>query len=160
MEDGMKYDSTHKYWALAVERIDPGEDPSELCRVCDILDESDARQAEHRARQAAGLEPPDPYIEEDMPPLPDPDPEEVKEVADRLCWLLKGSQNEELQRLGKQIRTTIWGDGRPAHRPPSSSIAKRDKWIVEQIEYRRRQREQIKAILPVIAKQFCLSQRG
>jgi hypothetical protein len=58
----LKYDSSHKYWELAVEEAetDPQYEPSELCKLWDMLDAFDER----KERQAAGLEAPDPYIEE------------------------------------------------------------------------------------------------
>src|SRR6266853_904465 len=134
MDSDTKYDSTHKYWEQAVVEQTPQCTPSGLCEFWDWLDNFDAREEEHRARQAAGLEPPDNYIKslEQMPPVPR---EEVQKTAEPLCRLLEESENEEWQRLSKLIRATICGDGRPAHRPSSSFIAKRNARIVEQVEY-------------------------
>ena len=115
--------------------VDDLSDDDDLRGFEQWLEESQARQEEHRARQAAGLEPPDNYIEgprEQMPPLPR---EEVQKIAEPLCQLFEESQNDEWQRLAELIRATISGDGRPTHRPPSSFIAKRNARIVEQVEY-------------------------
>jgi hypothetical protein len=95
-----------------------------------------------------------------MPPSLPPDPEEVKEAADRLCGLLEESPNKEWGQLAKMIHVVIHGDGRPAHRPPSSYIARRDKRIIEQIEYWKAQKRQMKSILPDIGKAYGLSARA
>jgi hypothetical protein len=154
METDRKCDPTHKYWEQAI-RCYPGMDPAATCRMWDMLDDWDAR----RERQATGLEPPDDYsmIQERLPPPPR---EEVRRAAEKLCELLERSLNEEWRRLGELVQATISGDGRPAHRPPSSSIAKRNERIVEQIEYWKAQGRQMKTILPDVGEGYGLSARA
>jgi hypothetical protein len=138
MEGGTRYDSTHKYWEEAIETVKahPQYEPSELCDLWDMLDEWDAAEMERRARQAAGLEPPDNYcMIKEQPPPGFADPEEVQRVAKELCQMLEESVNDEWRQLGELIRAKILGNGRPAHRPPSADIAARNARIVEQVEY-------------------------
>jgi hypothetical protein len=117
---------------------------------------------EHLARQAAGLEPPDNYrmTKEIMPP---PIDGEVERVAEKLCRLLEesASLSDEWRRLGKQIRATILGDGRPAHRPPSADIAARDVRIREQVEYwkKAQPKRPQKAIYHDVGRPYGLSAR-
>jgi hypothetical protein len=161
MADDVKYDSTHKYWEDAVKEVEtaPHLDPSKLCECWDMLENWEAQREEHRARQAAGLEPPDDFlmIQEQMPPVPI---EEYQKEAEKLCRMLKESPFDKFQRLGEEIRAVLWDDGRPAHRPPSAYIAARDARIVEQIEYWRAKKRQMKAILPDIGKRYGLSPRA
>jgi hypothetical protein len=158
MEGDTKYDSTHKYWELAIETC-AELDPVDVCATWDMADAWDAEDAAHRARQCAGLEPPDDYpmIADELPPE---GAEELQEAAERLCGMLQYHYDDKCRRLGKLIQATILGDGRPAHRPPSSHIAKRDERIVEQIEYWRAKKRQMKAILPDIGKRYRLSARA
>jgi hypothetical protein len=111
MEGGARYDSTHKYWGLAVKAVEtdyPKSTPSELCELWDMIDAWDAQEAAHQARQAAGLEPPDDYpmIAEESPPGGD---EEVQATAQRLCGLLKYHYDDKWRRLGKLIQATVLG---------------------------------------------------
>jgi hypothetical protein len=75
-------------------------------------------------------------IREQVPPRFD---EDIKKLAQELCWYLRDSSTEEWRQLGRQIEAPLLGNGRPAHRPPSADITARNARIVEQVEYWKRQ---------------------
>jgi hypothetical protein len=125
-------------------------------KLWDMLDAID----KHWAREAAGLEPPtvlepppDDYY---MEPMPQHGMRTCR-CAEKLCGLLEWSLNDEWRQLGEHILATIFCDGRPAHRPSSSHIAKRNERIVEQIEYWKARKRQI---LPDIGNRYRLSAKA
>jgi hypothetical protein len=103
---------------------------------------------ERKARQAAGLD--------------DRSPQHIKEVeeaAEKLCRLLRWSPKEEWRQLGRLVHAGVFGEGHPAHRPPSSSIAKRNACIIEKIEFLTAHGHKMKEIFFDIAWEWELSER-
>jgi hypothetical protein len=94
-------------------------------------------------------------VEEHLPPYSS-FIKEVQEDAERLCEKL--DLLLEWRQLSKLIRATIWEGGRPAHRPPAKHIAARNKRIVEQAEFWRKQGRQEKWIKSEICRRYRLSE--
>jgi hypothetical protein len=84
----------------------------------------------------------------------------VEEAAEKFCLLVKFSPKEEWRQLGRLVHAGIYGDGPPAHRPPSSAIAKRNADIIEKVEFFRAHGRQFKTIFSDIGGGWELSARA
>jgi hypothetical protein len=115
-----------------------------------LLENLDRQLSESRkAAQAAGLDYRTPrHIKQ------------VEEAAEKFCLLVKFSPKEEWRQLGRLVHAGIYGDGPPAHRPPSSAIAKRNADIIEKVEFFRAHRRQMKTIFSDIGREWELSARA
>jgi hypothetical protein len=102
-----------------------------------------------KARQAWGVDNPSPrHITQ------------VEEAAEKFCELVRYSPKEEWRQIGRLVHAGIFGDGPPAHRPPSPGIAKRNADIIECIEFGTEQGRKKKELFSNLAWQWGLSVRA